>query len=241
MLSQNIELLKKSALEFNITLDQKQIENIETFENQMVEINKVMNLTSIKDPEEIVIKHFVDSLSIFKYVNIFENAKMVDVGTGAGFPGVPLKIIRNNIDMSFLDGTLKKLNFIKDVMNKLEFSNFSILHMRAEEAGRSSDLRELFDFATARAMAELKILAEYCLPLVKIGGTFIAMKGSEVTSEISEAKNAIKILGGEIQSINKFMLPNSDIGRTIVVIRKKYATPMKYPRCSSKVAKEPIR
>lgn len=240
MLPQNIELLKSSASEFGIVLDQKQIEDIETFENHLVEINKMLNLTSIRDPQEITIKHFVDSLSILKYVDIFENAKMIDVGTGAGFPGVPLKIIRNDINMTFLDGTLKKLNFIKNGMDLLKFSDWSIVHKRAEEAGRDEELREHFDFVSARAVAELKILAEYCLPLVKVGGAFIAMKGSERENEITEAKNAIRTLGGVIESVNTFVLPNSDISRTIVVIRKKTATLAKYPRCSSKVAKEPI-
>jgi len=165
---------------------------------------------------------------------------MIDVGTGAGFPGVPLKIIRNDINITFLDGTLKKLNFIKNGMEMLKFNDWSIVHKRAEEAGRDVELREQFDFVSARAVAELKILAEYCLPLIKVGGAFIAMKGSEREDEITEAKNAIRTLGGVIESVNTFVLPNSDINRTIVVIRKKTATLAKYPRCSSKLAKEPI-
>jgi 16S rRNA (guanine527-N7)-methyltransferase len=238
VLQQNIDLLKKGVNDLGLFLTRKQISDIELFEHELLEWNKVMNLTSIKDPQEIVTKHFIDSYSILKYVNIPQNSSFIDVGTGAGFPGVPIKIVRNDIDMTFLDSTRKKLNFIDNVMNKLECSNWQIVHSRAEDAGNAEALREIYDFVSARAVAELRVLVEYCLPLVKIGGVFIAMKGAD--TEISGAKKAINLLGGEIENIYNFILPYTELNRTIIVIRKQMQTPSKYPRQSNKVIKEPL-
>jgi 16S rRNA (guanine527-N7)-methyltransferase len=238
VLQQNIELLKKGAGELGVFINQKQINDIQLFENELTEWNKIMNLTSIKEPQEIVTKHFIDSLSILKYVNIPQNSSLIDVGTGAGFPGVPLKIIRNDIYITFLDSTQKKLNFISNVINKLEYSNCNIVHSRAEEAGNMADLREKFDIATARAVAKLRVLAEYCIPLIKIGGVFIAMKGSDIDTEILDAKKAINLLGGEIENIYNFTLPCTDLNRTIIIIRKLKHTASNFPRSSSKMSKE---
>jgi 16S rRNA (guanine527-N7)-methyltransferase len=240
MLEQNIELLKNGASELGIILNEKQICDIELFEQELFEWNKVMNLTSIKDPKDIVTKHFIDSFTVLKYVQIPPESKVIDVGTGAGFPGIPIKIVRNDIDITYLDSTNKKLNFIINVMNKLEYSKWDAVHNRAEEAGSSEVLREKFDFVTARAVAELKILTEYCLPLVKVGGAFIAMKGEDKGSEVAEAKNAIRLLGGEIENIFNFTLPYTDFARSLIIIRKKSKTPAKFPRLKIQINKEPL-
>jgi 16S rRNA (guanine527-N7)-methyltransferase len=240
VLQQNKELLIKGAKDLGIILNQKQISDIELFEQGLLLWNEVMNLTSIKDPQEIIIKHFIDSLSILKYVDIPLNSRFIDVGTGAGFPGAPIKIVRNDIDMTFLDSTKKKLNFIDNVINKLKYSNWEIVHSRAEDAGNNAALREQYDFASARAVAGLRILAEYCLPLVKIGGVFIAMKGADNSTEILDAKEAIALFGGVIENIYNFTLPYTELSRSIIVIRKQMHTPSKYPRHSNKLNKVPI-
>lgn len=223
-----------------VFLSQNQISDIELFEHELLEWNQVMNLTSIKDPAETVTKHFIDSLSILKYVNIPQNSSFIDVGTGAGFPGVPIKILRNDINITFLDCTQKKLNFITNVMDKLGFSNWQIVHSRAEDAGNTEVLREQYDFVSARAVAELRILTEYCMPLLKINGLFIAMKGSDKINEIADAKNAINLLGGTIENIYNFILPCTELNRTIITIRKQIHTSSMFPRKSNKLKKKPL-
>ena len=232
----NKELLKQYAKDFGVFLDETALESFDKYAKTLVETNKVMNLTAICDPDEIVIKHFIDSLALLKYSDIPEDASIIDVGTGAGFPGVPLLIARNDIKLTLLDSLQKRLGFLESVLDECNLSA-ELIHSRAEDAGQNSVLRETFDFATARAVAPLNILAEYCLPFVKTGGYFIALKGSG--EEIQTAQNAVTLLGGRIEGNVSYKLPNSD-PRSIVIIKKISQTPTKYPRKPKKIASSPL-
>lgn len=236
----DIKLLKTEAEILNICLDEKALERFDSFAEMLVDWNSRINLTAITDPFEIVYKHFADSLIPLAAVDVPQGASFIDVGTGGGFPGLPLLIARPDLHGVMLDSTLKKLMFVDYVLNKLELnSSGRTLHMRAEEAGIKVQLRNRFDFCFSRAVANLRDLSEYCLPLTKVGGTFVALKSAKVNEEIEEAKNAISILGGEITEVKKFFL--SDMGeRNLVIIKKVSPTPPKYPRASAKIAKEPL-
>ena len=206
----------------------------------LLSYNEVMNLTAITDREEIKIKHYLDSLMPLAFSLIPDGAKVADVGSGAGFPGVPLKIGKRDIKLTAIDSLLKRLNFLEEVKNKLSLDNFDTVHLRAEEAGQNKDLRESFDVVTARAVANLSVLSEWCLPLVKVGGSFIALKGPSPDDEIEEAKEAVLVLGGEIAEVFPVNLPGN-IDHSIVLIKKISQTPSKYPRKPGKASKQPIK
>jgi 16S rRNA (guanine527-N7)-methyltransferase len=235
----NKDLFYKTIEKFDISVDDEAFKRLDKYAEMLIETNKSFNLTAIKEPDDVTVKHFADCLAIFKYVDIPENAKIIDVGTGAGFPGLVLKLFRPDIQMTFLDSTKKKLGFIENVLNECGVSG-EILHMRAEEAAQLSKYRENFDFATARAVAALPVLSEYCLPFVKVGGTFISMKSAESNEEISEGKKAISILGGNIQENIVFDLVEN-MPRRIIKIKKNSQTPTKYPRPSAQISKKPIK
>lgn len=235
----NKDLLYKTIEKFDINLSEEAFRRLDKYAEVLVETNKSFNLTAITEPDEVTVKHFADCLAVFKYVEIPENAKIIDVGTGAGFPGVVMLLTRPDINMTFLDSTLKKLNFIKGIVDgaglKADF-----VHLRAEEAGRKAEYREQFDFATARAVSNLTNLSEYCLPFVKEGGSFISMKSASAEDEINEAKKAIKVMGGQIENDFLFELVE-EMPRRILTIKKISQTPSKYPRASAKIAKNPIK
>lgn len=236
---QNIKkILKEYTSDYEISLNDKNIFDFQVYMEFLLEWNEKINLTAIKDPENIVIKHFLDSLLLQKAVKIETKAKMIDIGTGAGFPGVPTKIVRPDIDLTLLDSLNKRLIFLEQLGKKLQI-DFTLIHSRAEEGGRQKNLREQFDIVTARAVAPLNLLCEYCLPFVKVGGIFAAMKGPEIEEELFDAKNAIGILCGEILSCKKFCLPDNS-GRTIVLIQKTKTISDKYPRHGSKISKNPL-
>ena len=235
----NKELFYETIKSFDINVDESTFTRLDKYAEMLIETNKSFNLTAIKEPDDVTVKHFADCLAIFKYVDIPENAKIIDVGTGAGFPGLVMKLFRPDIQMTFLDSTKKKLGFIENVLNECGVSG-EILHMRAEEAAQLSKYRENFDFATARAVAALPILSEYCLPFVKVGGTFISMKSAESNEEISEGKKAISILGGNIEEDIVFDLVEN-MPRRIIKIKKNSQTPTKYPRPSAQISKKPIK
>ena len=214
-------------------------QQFEDYMKLLLEWNEKINLTAITEEDEIILKHFVDSLTICKYIK--EGKSIVDVGTGAGFPGVPLKIAREDVKVTLVDSLNKRLLFLNDVIEKLALKDIETLHYRAEEFGQSKKYRESFDIATSRAVANLSTLVEYLLPLVKVGGICICMKGSELKEELENSKKAIHILGGEIQEMEEFCLPGTDIKRTIVIVKKISSTPKKYPRKPGTPAKEPIK
>ena len=206
--------------------------------NLLIEWNKKINLTAITEPNEIILKHFVDSLTISKYIS--DGTRVVDVGTGAGFPGIPLKIYRQDIEITLLDSLQKRINFLDEVIKELNLEKIEIIHSRVEDFGKDKRYREKFDIATSRAVANLATLSEYLLPLVKVGGKVISMKGSLIEEELENSKNAIKILGGKIEKVDEFNLPNSDISRNIVLIDKIKETPNKYPRKAGEPSKKPL-
>lgn len=235
----SLNLLKEKAELYGTQLDEVALGRFDKYARLLVEWNEKINLTAITDPEGIVIKHFVDSLTVFSAIEIPEGAKVIDVGTGAGFPGVAMLIARPDLKMTLIDSTNKKLNVIRDILEKTELEA-DVVHIRAEEAGKSKEFREQFDFSTARAVSNLRDLSEYCLPFVKVGGTFISMKSAKADEEIADGKNAIKLLGGEIADKKTFELEDSG-ERSIILIKKVSATPAKYPRPSAKIAKFPLK
>lgn len=204
----------------------KKIENFNIFYNFLIEKNKLMNLTAITDKKEFAIKHYLDS--VFPEEFFKENSKVLDVGSGAGFPAIPLKILRDDLNFVLLDTLNKRVNFLNEAINLLDLKNIYALHGRAEDFAHKTEFRESFDVVTARAVASLKVLAEYCLPFVKIGGEFIAYKSGEVSAEILDAQNIIKTLGGEIKNVIKYDIYGNS--RSVVIIKKVSKTPPKYPR-----------
>lgn len=225
---------------FGIVLTDKQKEQFDRYYELLVEWNKVMNLTGITEYEEVCLKHFTDSLSIAAIKNMNKVNTMIDVGTGAGFPGIPLKIAFPHIRIVLLDSLNKRLKFLNQVIEELDLEDIVTLHGRAEDHARKADYREQFDLCVSRAVANLSTLSEYCLPFVKKNGSFVPYKSGDADGEINQAKEAIKILGGDISEINKFLLPGSDIGRSLVDIKKIKNTPFRYPRKAGIPAKEPL-
>lgn len=230
-------LIKNACEQIGIKLNDNQLKQFERYYELLTEWNEKINLTRITEPDEVALKHFADSLTLLEYVEIPKNSTIIDVGTGAGFPGIPLKIARPDISLTLLDSLNKRLGFLGEVCSELGIKA-ELVHSRAEDGGKDKLYREKYDFAVSRAVARLNILSEYCLPYVKVGGSFIAMKGPELTEELNEAKNALKILGGKINKVNEFKLEDS--GRTIVVINKIKQTPKSYPRHSSKIKSKPL-
>lgn len=226
-----------TAKQIEIELTKEQIEKYYNYMNLLLEWNEKINLTAIIEPREIILKHFVDSLTIAKYIK--DDEKLIDVGTGAGFPGIPLSIVKENTDIVLLDSLNKRINFLEEVKENLKLENITTIHGRAEEFGKNKKERETYDIATSRAVAPLNILLEYLLPLVKVGGKAICMKGSNI-EEIENARNALEILGGKIEKIEEITLPNSDIKRNIIIVKKVKNTPSKYPRKPGTPSKEPI-
>lgn len=228
---------KSKILGFDFSVEQ--ISKFYKYMNMLIEWNEKINLTAIIEPNEIILKHFIDSLTIYK--DIPNNSSVVDVGTGAGFPGIPLAIMNESLKITLVDSLNKRLIFLQEVINELNLKNVELVHARAEEFGQNKKYRECFDVSTSRAVANLSTLSEYLIPLVKVNGKVISMKASEAQEEINDAKKAIEVLGGAIEKIEEFNLPQSDIGRTVIIIRKEKTTPNKYPRKPGTPSKEPIK
>lgn len=223
-----------------VVLTERQKEQFDRYYELLVEWNKVMNLTGITEYDEVCLKHFTDSLSIVKIKNMKNINSMIDIGTGAGFPGIPLKIVFPHIRTTLLDSLNKRLKFLNQVIEELNLEEIVTLHGRAEDHARKAEYREKFDLCVSRAVANLSTLSEYCLPFVKRDGSFVSYKSGDADEEITQAQKAIKILGGEVTEINKFLLPGSDMGRSLVDIRKIKNTPSRYPRKAGIPAKEPL-
>ena len=230
--------LKTLANEINVELNDNDVEKFYNYMNLLIEWNEKMNLTAIIEPNEVILKHFIDCLTVQKYVKDFSN--IIDIGTGAGFPGIPLSIVNNNCKVTLMDSLNKRIKFLDEVANKINSKNIDTIHARAEELAQNKDFRENFECATSRAVASLNVLLEYMLPFVKVNGYCICMKGSNIEDEISNSKNALKILGGVIEEVVTFNLPDSDIGRSIVIIKKVKETSKKYPRKAGTPSKEPL-
>lgn len=231
------EIEKKSS-KIDINLDNEICNKLYNYMNLLLEWNEKINLTAITDEKEIILKHFIDSFTINKFIN--SGDIMLDIGTGAGFPGLPIKIIRPEVDVFLMDSLNKRINFLNEVIESLQLKNIEAFHSRAEEMAKNNKFREKFDVVTSRAVAKLNILLEYMLPYTKIDGKCLCMKGPNIEEEIKEAEKALKILGGEIEKIEKIILPDSNIERKIIIIRKKSATPLKYPRKAGMPTKEPL-
>ncbi len=214
---------------FGGEISEEKLDKFEIFSSLLVEWNKKMNLTAIEDPDGISVRHFADSISPLFYVDIKENSKVIDVGTGAGFPGVPMKIMRPDFDITLMDSLNKRITFLKEVREKTGLLNTECVHARAEEFGRKEEYREKYDVGISRAVANLKVLSEYVLPFVKVGGYFISMKAFDIEEEVNKAKEKIKILGGKIEEIKEIEIPNSDAVRKLVIIKKISKTDKKYP------------
>ncbi len=230
--------LLSNANKLNIGITNEQILRFYKYMEMLLEWNEKINLTAITDPNEVILKHFIDSMTINKYVD--KNSKLIDVGTGAGFPGIPVSILRDDINVTLMDSLNKRIKFLDEVIKENNLNNVETIHSRAEELANNPNYREMFDVATSRAVASLNVLLEYLLPFVKVGGYCICMKGSNVENEIKEAKKALEILKGEIIEVEKFNLPDTDYGRNIIVIKKVGNTPKKYPRKPGTPAKEPL-
>lgn len=230
--------LKEYLKDYGIAQSDAVIDKLDSFADLLVQANKKINLTAITEPEDMSVKHLLDSLMIFKYVCFPQGAKVIDVGCGAGFPSMPMLIARNDLQMTFLDSTGKKLKFIEDCLKRLDLSA-ETLHARAEEQARREVSRETCDFAVARAVANLRSLSELTLPFVKVGGYFVAMKGKEGAEEMKAAEAAVQTLGGSIEALHAFTLPDGS-ERTIILIKKISQTPTKYPRASTAIIKKPL-
>lgn len=233
------ELMCSYGKMIDILFNDEQLNKFYNYMNLLLEWNEKINLTAITNPEEIVLKHFIDSLTINKYIE--KNKNIVDVGTGAGFPGIPLKIYRPDVKVTLVDSLNKRIIFLNEVIDNLKLSDIYTVHSRIEDFGKDKKYREKFDYVTARAVANLSVLSEYLIPITKVNGKCICMKGSEIEEEVNNSKNAINILGGKIEKIEKFNLPNTDISRNLVIINKIRNTPNKYPRKAGIPAKEPLK
>lgn len=232
--------LQKDLEEFQISLTDTQLSQFSAYYEMLVEWNEKMNLTAITERAEVEKKHFVDSLSLVKAYDLSGEHSLLDVGTGAGFPGIPLKIVFPKLQITLLDSLNKRIQFLNCVINELGLTKIETIHGRAEDFSKENLLREKFDLCVSRAVANMTTLSEYCIPYVKVGGVFISYKSERVTEELTQAERAITALGGKLKSQIDFHLPNSDIYRNLVVIEKKKPTPKQYPRKAGLPSKEPL-
>lgn len=236
----DLTILEKGCEELGIELTERQKEQYLLFYEYLIEKNKVMNLTGITEFEEVLTKHFLDSLACVKAIDIKNVKNVIDIGTGAGFPGVPLKIAFSHLEACLLDSLKKRVNFLEEAFALLHLENISAIHGRAEEFAKNKAYREKYDLCVSRAVSNLATLSEYCLPYVKTGGCFISYKSGKVQEEAEQAEKAIKILGGRVKDIVYFNLPDSEIERSLVVIEKIKSTPGRYPRKAGTPLKEPL-
>lgn len=241
MTNENRELLKKGIEEFNLVADEKTLDRFKTYRELLAQWNQKMNLTGIDDEKGTYIKHFLDSLSAVTGGYIKDEMSIIDVGTGAGFPGIPLKVCLENTKITLLDSLNKRINFLQEVCIQLNLENVEFIHGRAEDFGKNPEYREKYDIATARAVAGLPILMEFCVPFIKKGGYFVCLKGPNANLELEESKKAMQTLGIEFVEKIDVKLPETDLNHNILVFKKISETPSKYPRKAGKPAKSPIK
>lgn len=235
------KLIKSAAASIGVELSDLQVDQFVKYYKILIEWNSFMNLTGITEYEEVVLKHFVDSLALCKSINVTKISSLIDIGTGAGFPGIPLKIAYPHLKVTLLDSLKKRIKFLNEVVMQLGLEEVETIHGRAEDFAKPSMKRESYDVCVSRAVANLASLSEYCLPYVKVGGYFVPYKSGKVDEELEESKKAVFLLGGKIEEEVKFNLPDSDISRSLIKIKKVSATPKKYPRKSGLATKEPIK
>lgn len=235
------KILQKGAESFGIQLTAQQKDQFFEYYRLLVQWNEFMNLTAITEMEEVMEKHFVDSLALSKAAEVGKIETLIDVGTGAGFPGIPLKIAYPHLRVVLLDSLNKRVKFLSTVIETLGLTNIQAVHGRAEDAARQKAYREQFDAAVSRAVANMASLSEYCLPFVKVGGVFVPYKSGNIEEELKDAGKAVKTLGGTIRRVEKFQLPDTDIERSLVLIEKTERTDKRYPRKAGLPSKEPIR
>lgn len=236
----NIDFLLKGSNELGLDLKKDDIDRFIKYKELLKEWNERINITAITDDEEIDIKHFLDSLTPFKTEIFNGKKKLIDIGTGGGFPGVPLKIVNPDLDITLLDSLNKRIIFLNEVIKELDLEGIKALHGRAEELSNKIDYRESYDICVSRAVASLDTLSEYCIPFVKVGGYFVSMKGPDVEEELKSSQNAIKLLGGKIIDTIRIQIPTSDIIHSLIIIQKISKTPTKYPRGGGKPRKDPL-
>lgn len=243
MMSQyNTETFEKGCRALGISLSETQVQQFITYYEMLVQWNQVMNLTAITEYEEVVAKHFIDSLAAVKVCSLDEPKTLIDIGTGAGFPGIPLKIAFPELEIVLLDSLAKRIKFLEAVIDTLGLKHIRCIHGRAEDFAKQKEYRENFDYCVSRAVANMSTLSEYCMPYVKVGGCFIPYKSGKIDEELENAKKAVYVLGGKIQDVVKFRLEENqtEMERSLVVVKKEQSTPKKYPRKAGTPAKEPI-
>jgi len=234
------ETLKAEVEKIGVTLSEDELNKFQIFHDALLEYNAVMNLTAIKDEYEIIVKHYVDSLTLGETGFLKDGASVIDIGAGAGFPSVPNAIVHKNVRFTMLDSLNKRVSFLNEVISRTGLENASAIHQRAEDAGRNKLYREKFDVAAARAVADLAVLSEYALPFVRVGGVFLAMKGTAPDGEIRNAKKAVSLLGGKIEDVREVKIDSLNLNHTIAVVRKIKETASKYPRKAGTPSKNPL-
>ena len=233
----NQSLFTQGLEELNLTANETQLSQFSAYSSLLKEWNEKMNLTAIVDDDGIAVKHFLDSILPLAHLDFAQNIKVADIGTGAGFPGIPLKIMRPDVQITLVDSLQKRITFLETVVQELALENVTCIHGRAEELGKDRSYREQFDVLFSRAVANMKVLSEYCLPFVKVGGLFVALKAEDSEAELQEAKAMIGSLGGKVEQVLAISLPQSDITRKLMVIRKVSPTPSQFPRRANKIKK----
>lgn len=232
--------LQQGLTEIGVHASKEAVEKLELLKALLIEWNEKINLTAITEPAEVDIKHFIDSATCLSTGYIKDGARVIDVGTGAGFPGVPVKVLNESLEITLLDSLNKRIKYLQDVSEKLGLKGVTLVHSRAEDGGSNKAYREKYDIALSRAVAAMNVLCEYCLPFVKVGGYFICQKGPSYKEELENAQRAIEILGGRLKEVKGYQLPGSDITHYIIIVEKIRETPTKYPRKAGKPAAEPL-
>lgn len=238
----NPEIFAKELAKYGFELSDNQKGQFATYYNKLIEFNKKVNLTRITDEDEVYLKHFFDSITpLLEFPDLFKGEKtLCDVGAGAGFPSLPIKILCPNLRITIVDSLGKRLKFLDELVNDLDIDEVTLVHSRAEDAGQNKNLREKFDLVTGRAVARMSVLSEYCLPLTKVNGDLVALKGPKAQDELAEAKHAIEVLGGEVEDVKELTLPDTDDERTLIIVKKVKTTPKKYPRQAGTPNKKPL-
>jgi len=234
-------MLKEACENEGLTFDDKMYNNFIEYKELIKEWNEKINLTAITEDEEIIKKHFIDSIKVFKFPHVKEAKNIIDIGTGGGFPGIPMKIVKSDCSMVLLDSLNKRINFLNEVIDKLDLNDIKTIHGRAEDFAQTTEYRENFDLAVSRAVANLTVLLELCLPYVKVGGYFVALKGPSIEEEIKDATVALRVLGGSIKEIIEVDIAGSDLKHNLLVVKKIKETSKKYPRKAGTANKSPIK